>query len=168
MESAGYGNGFGLNIEFVATLTPLDPVVFQKIAQDLNAVGVQASVRQIPFSDYLRKYSANQWGDVDAFGLLWNVASFQDAIRPYEYFSCFRINPFFCDENVTDDVRAVRTVADPAEREIKMQAIMAKLHTLAPAIWITNSAYVNATRPGIDNFHMTPSGIVFENLVPEN
>jgi peptide/nickel transport system substrate-binding protein len=167
LEDAGYEDGFDMDIEFVATLTPLDPVLFQKVAQDLREVGVRASVRQIPFSDYLRKYVPNQWGNVDAFGLFWNSATFQDAIRPYEYFSCFRLNPFFCDEDVTADIRAVQVMADPAERETKMQAIMAKFHTLAPAIWITNSAYVNATRPGISNFRMVPAGIRFEELRPE-
>ena len=166
LEDAGYENGFDMDIEFVATLTPLDPVLFQKVAQDLNNVGVRTTVRQIPFSDYLRKYVPNQWGEVDAFGLFWNSATFQDAIRPYEYFSCFRVNPFFCDEDVTADIRAVQVMADPAERETKMQAIMAKFHALAPAIWITNSAYVNATRHGISNFRMLPAGIAFEELTP--
>ncbi len=164
LADAGYADGFDLNIEFVATLTPLDPPMFQKVAQDLSAVGVRTSVRQIPFSDYLRKYVPNQWGDVDAFGLFWNVASFQDAIRPYEYFSCMRVNPFFCDDDVTADIKAVQVMADPVERETAMQAIMAKFHTLAPAIWISNSAYVNATRPGISGFRMAPTGIVFEEL----
>ena len=164
LEEAGYADGFDLSIEFVATLTPLDPLLFQKAAQDLTAIGVRTSVRQIPFSDYLRKYVPNQWGDVDAFGLFWNVASFQDAIRPYEYFSCMRVNPFFCDEDVTADIKAVQVMADPVERESAMQAIMAKFHTLAPAIWISNSAYVNATRPGINGFRMVPAGIVFEEL----
>ncbi len=167
IKDAGYENGFDMDIEFVATLTPLDPVLFQKIAQDLNKVGVRTTVRQIPFSDYLRKYVPNQWGDVDAFGLFWNSATFQDAIRPYEGFSCFRVNPFFCDEDITADIRAVQVMADPVERETQMQAIMAKFHTLAPAIWITNSAYVNATRLGIRNFRMIPSGIAFEELTPE-
>lgn len=166
LEEAGYADGFDLEIEFVATLTPLDPVVFQKVAQDLSIIGIRAAVRQIPFADFLRKYSANRWGDVDAFGLFWNAATFQDAIRPFEYFSCFRVNPFFCDEKVSADVRAVQVMADPIARDAKMQEIMARFHTLAPAIWITNSAYVNATRPGINNFRMIPSGIVFEDLTP--
>lgn len=164
LKDAGYEAGFDLDIEFVATLTPLDPVVFQKVAQDLSKIGIRASVRQIPFADFLRKYGANQWGDVDAFGLFWNAASFQDAIRPFEYFSCFRVNPFFCDESVSADLRAVQVMADPIARDAKMRAIMAKFHTLAPAIWITNSAYVNATRPDIGNFKMIPAGIVFEGL----
>lgn len=166
LKDAGYEEGFDLDIEFVATLTPLDPVVFQKVAQDLSQIGVRTTVRQIPFSDFLRKYGASDWGDVDAFGLFWNGASFQDAIRPFEYFSCFRVNPFFCDEGVSADVRAVQVMADPLAREAKMQAIMAKFHTLAPAIWITNSAYVNATRPGIENVRMIPAGLVFEKMQP--
>ena len=59
-------------------------------------------------------------------------------------------------------------MADSVKREATMQAIMAKFHALAPAIWITNSAYVNATRPGIRNFRMIPAGIVFEELEPDN
>ncbi len=164
LAEAGYAGGFKLDIEFTAALTPLDVVVFQKVAQDLNSVGVDTSVRMIPFADYIRKYSNNDWGNVDAFGLLWNVASFQDAIRPFEYFSCLRVNPFFCDEGVAADVSAVRTMPDPLQRAAKMRDIMARLHALAPAIWLTNSAYVTGARQEIQNFDMIPTGIVFEGL----
>lgn len=164
LTEAGYGNGFDMSIEAVSALTPLDPVIFQKVVQDLRVIGINADVRIIPFSDYVRKYTANEWGDVDAFSLLWNNASYQDAIRPFEYFSCLRVNPFFCDKPTAELVLAVQRQTSPQEREIQMQEIMARLHTLAPAIWLTNSVYVNATRAHISGFRMMPTGVVFESM----
>lgn len=167
LAQAEYPRGFEMTIEFVSDLTPLDPLIYQKVAQDLGVIGVVATVRLIPFSDYVRKYTANAWGDVDAFSLLWNNASYQDAIRPFEYFSCLRINPFFCDEDTAAMVTAVQRQTSPKDRTRQMQAIMARLHELAPAIWLTNSVYVNATRPDINGFRMAPTGTVFEELAME-
>lgn len=164
LADAGYKDGFKMSIEAVSALTPLDPVIFQKVVQDLRGIGVDANVRIIPFSDYVRKYTANDWGDVDAFSLLWNNASYQDAIRPFEYFSCLRVNPFFCDELTADMVVAVQRETSPQARDVQMQAIMARLHKLAPAIWLTNSVYVNATQARLSGFRMMPTGAVFEEM----
>jgi hypothetical protein len=41
---------------------------------------------------------------------------------------------------------------------------MARLHDLAPAIWLVNSVYVNAAASSVGDFRMTQNGVVFEAL----
>lgn len=164
LAEAGYPNGFPLIIEVVTDSTTPDGFMYQKVAQDIRAVGIDVTLRSIPYSDYQRKYTLSDWGDADAFHLIWNNAAFQDPIRPIEYFSCMRINAFFCEPGVMEDIRASSREMDRSKREVLLQNIMARYHDLAPAIWITNAVYTTAYSSRITNFTMRPTGIVFEEL----
>ena len=164
LAEAGYPNGFALAIEIMVMFMPLDAVMYQRVAQDLRAVGVEATVRSIPYADFIRKYTTNQWGNVDAFAMGWNNSSYQDSARALEYFSCLRTNPFFCDIDTAALLKTAIETPDQGARELKLQDVAARLYELAPAIWLVNATYVNAARPDITNFRMRPTGIPFEEL----
>lgn len=168
LAEAGYPDGFPLIIEVVTDSTTPDGFMYQKIAQDIQAIGVDVTLRSIPYSDYQRKYTLSDWGDAEAFHLIWNNAAFQDPIRPIEYFSCMRVNPFFCEPDLMDDIRASSREMDRDKRRVLLQNIMARYHDLAPAIWITNAVYTTAYTSRITNFAMRPTGIMFEELELEN
>jgi peptide/nickel transport system substrate-binding protein len=164
LAEAGYPNGFPLTIEVVTDSTTPDGFMYQKVAQDIDAIGVDVTLRSIPYSDYQRKYTLSDWGDADAFHLIWNNAAFQDPIRPIEYFSCMRINAFFCEPDLMEDIKASSRELDRAKREVLLQNIMARYQDLAPAIWITNAVYTTAYTSRIANMAMRPTGVVFEEL----
>ena len=164
LTDAGFPDGFPLIIEVVTDSTTPDGFMYQKIAQDIQNIGIDVTLRSIPYSDYQRKYKLSEWGDADAFHLIWNNAAFQDPIRPIEYFSCLRINAFFCEPDLVDDIKASSREMDRGKRERRLQDIMARLHDLAPAIWITNAVYTTAYTSRITNFAMRPTGIMFEEL----
>ena len=134
LTEAGYPDGFSLVIEVVTDNTTPDGFMYQKVAQDIQNIGVDVTLRSIPYSDYQRKYTMAEWGDADAFHLIWNNAAFQDPIRPIEYFSCMRINAFFCEPDLVDDIKASSREMDREKRKVLIQNIMARLHDLAPAI----------------------------------
>lgn len=164
MADAGYPNGFPLTIEVVTDSTTPDGLMYQKVAQDMEAVGVSVTLRSIPFSDYNRKYTMSEWGDADAFHLIWNNAAFQDPIRPIEYFSCIRARPFFCDPDLVPLIKSSSAEMDPARRDLLLQDIMARLYDLAPALWLTNAVYTTAYNDRIAQFESRPTGIVFESV----
>ncbi len=165
LAEAGYPEGFDLLVEVVTDSTTPDGLMYQKVAQDLQAVGLDVTLRAIPFSEYSRKYAVSEWGEVDAFHLIWNNAAFQDPIRPIEYFSCIRNQPFFCEPDMVDLIHQSNAEMDPAKREVLLQDIMARLHDLAPAIWLTNAVYTTAFNSRIEGLVSRPTGIVFEELV---
>ncbi|MDX2224956.1 MAG: ABC transporter substrate-binding protein [Rhodospirillaceae bacterium] len=161
---AGYPDGFDMRIEVVVDNATPDALLYQQVAQDLAAVGVRVTLGSITFADYSRKYAAADWGEADAFHLIWNNAAFQDPIRAIEYFSCLKVNPFFCEDSLVPEIRASSRELSRDKREKMLQGIMARLHDLAPAIWLTNSVYTVAHSPRIEVFEMRPTGIVFENI----
>ncbi|MEQ9111019.1 MAG: ABC transporter substrate-binding protein [Rhodospirillaceae bacterium] len=164
LADAGYPNGFPLTVEVVTDSTTPDGLMYQKVAQDIEAIGVRVTLRSIPFSDYNRKYTMSEWGDADAFHLIWNNAAFQDPIRPIEYFSCLRARPFFCEPDLVPLIKQSSAEMDPDKRDLLLQDIMARLHDLAPALWLTNAVYTTAYNDRIAQFDSRPTGIVFESL----
>jgi peptide/nickel transport system substrate-binding protein len=165
LAEAGYSKGFPMNIEVVTDSTTPDGLMYQKVAQDLEAVGISVTLKSIPFSDYNRKYTMSEWGDADAFHLIWNNAAFQDPIRPIEYFSCLRARPFFCAPELVPLIKRSNAEMDPVKRDLLLQDIMARLHDLAPAVWLTNAVYTTAYNNRIVEFDSRPTGIVFESLI---
>jgi peptide/nickel transport system substrate-binding protein len=164
LADAGYPNGFALSINVVTANATPDAMIYEKMAQDLAAVGVRADVQAITFADYQSKYASGNWGSVDAFSQIWNNAAYQDPIRALEYFSCLKPNPFFCEESVVPALRAVNAELDADRREGLLQDLNARYHTLAPAIWISNAIYVTGTAARVTHFEMRPTGIAFERL----
>lgn len=165
LAEAGYPNGFPLQIEVVTDSTTPDGLMYQKVEQDLEAVGIDVTLRAIPFSDYSRKYAQSEWGEADAFHLIWNNAAFQDPIRPIEYYSCIRARPFFCEPDLVPLIKRSNAEMDSGKRDLLLQDIMARLHDLAPAIWLTNAVYTTAYNDRIAKLESRPTGVVFETLL---
>ncbi|MBT4739564.1 MAG: hypothetical protein HN793_14435 [Rhodospirillaceae bacterium] len=164
LAEAGYPNGFAMNIEVATDTTTPDSLMYQKVEQDLEAVGIDVTLRAIPFSDYSRKYASSDWGDADAFNLIWNNSAFQDPIRPIEYYSCLRATPFFCAPELIEPIKRSNAEIDSQKRDLLLQDISAQLHALAPAIWLTNAVYTIGYNDRIADFVSRPTGVVFEAL----
>jgi len=164
LAEAGYAKGLKLLFSVVTTTGTPDAVMYQKVAQDLAAVGVSVDLQTTTFADYQSRYTFGNWGDVDAFSQIWNNAAFQDPIRAVEYFSCLKINPFFCEQDLVSDITKINAEIEPAKRESLLRNYMARIHDAAPAIWLTNSLYVTGYQPRVTHFEMLPSGVTFEKL----
>ena len=164
LVDAGYKDGFPLNIAVLQAEGDAGMTVYQKVSQDLAAVGVAANIKPITGIEFLRRFVGNEWGEYDAFSLLWNNEPMQDVGRAIEYFSCLRPNPFFCDDTLTDAIKSSRSEADPEKRKQSLQQIMARMKEMAPAIWLTNTIVITASRPGIGNIEMGATGLAFEDM----
>ncbi len=88
LAEAGYAEGFPLKFAVYGGLLPNDTLIFQKVAQDLGAIGVQTELRQISFPDYVRRLFNADWDDIDGFSLGWLHISTWDPQRSIDQFSC--------------------------------------------------------------------------------
>ncbi|MCB2108343.1 MAG: hypothetical protein KDE14_11620 [Rhodobacteraceae bacterium] len=164
LAEAGYPNGFSIKIEALTNLGMSDTTVYQKMAQDLDKVGVKVELRANTFAGWLRNYMSGDWGDADAFSLTWNSTPFQDVIRPIEYFSCLKTAKFFCDEELVPLIVASNQEMDSGKREKMLQEIMARLHDLAPALWLVDFNQLLVVSDRLENVHTRSNGIAFENI----
>lgn len=165
LASAGYANGFPLRIAFLQADGSSSEIAYQKVGQDLSAIGVSAEVRALPATEFLRRFMSSDWGPYDAFSLLWNGEPIRDSGRSLEYFSCLRPQAFFCVEDVAAETLSSRTESDPEARKEALQKIMARLHELAPAIWLNNTTQITASSPDVANVQMGTNGLRFEGIV---
>ena len=168
LTNAGYPNGFTLTIGVLQAMGSGSELAYQKVGQDLTAVGIAVEVRAVPSAEFLRRFMSNDWGEYDAFSMLWNNEPMRDVGRALEYFSCLRPQPFFCDNAIADAIRISRQESDPEKRKQILQEIMVRMKESAPAIWLTSSAHLSASIPQVNNVLMVSDGLRFEEMVVEH
>ena len=164
LAEAGYPNGFPLKIEVLTNLGNSDTAVYQKMAEDLSKIGVMVELRQTTFASWLRKYTTNEWGDLDAFSLTWNSAPFQDIIRPIEYFSCLKAAAFFCDKSVVPLIKQSNQTLNEAEREKMLQEIMVRFRDVAPALLLVDFPNIVAFSPRITHAPLRVMGVAYDQV----
>jgi len=164
LAEAGYGAGFALTIEVLTGFSTADSLVYQKVAQDLRAVGVDVTLRSPPFATWLRKYLTNDWGDVDAFSLMWDSGGYADAVRPVRNFSCAKAVPFFCDETLMPLIEQTDRIMSPAEREKHLQMVLARMREAAPALLLTTTSLRIATTADVEHFALNPPNIAYHTM----
>lgn len=149
LAQAGYADGFSMRIEAVVGSLPQDALIYQSVVDQLKDVGVDAQLQAIPFPVFLRRYLSNTF-EVEAFGLSWSAAPFNDIQRPMENFSCLkRPAAFFCDETLAKGIRATGTLLDEAARLEALQALAKGHHDAAPALFLVEQVDVTGLGPRI-------------------
>lgn len=161
---AGYPNGFPLNFSVYGGILPGDTLMFQKIAQDLAAIGVQTELRQISFPDYVRRLFNSDWEDIDGFSIGWLNMQLWDPQKSFEQFSCMYTAPFYCDEGMMPLLDAARVEMDPAAREALLQDIVMRFRDQAAALWLVEFAGANGLQPVYEVGRFRLDGSAYEQI----
>lgn len=164
LAEAGYPNGF----KIAARLQPagaLDAIsIYQKVAADLAAVGIELELRQVMPNDWVRMYATGEWDGADAVTGNWNASAFADTIRGLEMYACRRSGTFFCDREADRLIDLSNSELDDAKREKLLQAAMRRFHDVAPSLFLVNYATIVAHRPHVKNVTLGPAGFSFEDM----
>ncbi len=165
LAKAGYPDGFTFTVGYLQADGQSSEVAYQKITQDLTAIGVTTEMRSMTATEFLRRFMSGDWEQYDAFTLLWNSEPLRDTGRTLEYFSCLRPQPFFCDEDVAAAIMDSRSERDPEARKRALEDIMARMQELAPAIWLNNMAQITVSNPKVQSIRLGTNGLAFEDIV---
>lgn len=136
LTEAGYGDGFSINAAVLAIATTDGAAIFQRVAQDLAAVGVKLNMRSVLGTEWVQMWTSGDWKGADALSSNWNGASYMDAGRAVESYTCARPGPFFCAPEVEKLLAQSNVEFDEAKREKQLQQALALLHDLAPSIYL--------------------------------
>lgn len=161
LAEAGYAEGLSLNAEVEIGQAQ---VIYQKAAQDLAKVGVTLNVRTVVAAEWIRKYFSGDLGRADILSLVWDSGAYRDTIRSIETYSCAKPNPLFCEPSLMPAIRATGAMFDVQERDQALQAIMADMHELAPALFLINHAKTAVAVPKVQNIILTERGLAFEKM----
>lgn len=164
IAEAGYPKGFAMKIAVYGGLLPGDRAMFQRIAQDLGKVGVDATLMPLAFPDYVRRLANGDWAGIDAFSLGALNVLLGDPMHAVEQFSCAAAAPFACDRAAMPLIAAARTEMDPAKRNDLLRRIMTRMDAAGAALWLVEMATIIAARPGIAFTPGRLDGSMLENL----
>jgi peptide/nickel transport system substrate-binding protein len=162
LTEAGFPNGF----KIAARLQPAGPLdaiaIYQKVASDLAAVGVELELRQVMPNDWVRMYATGDWDGADAVTGNWNSAAFGDTIRALEMYACRRPGTFFCDREADRLIDASNGELDDGKREALLRAAMARFHDQAPSLFLVNYSTIVAHHARVKNVTLGRGGFIFE------
>ena len=164
LAEAGYPDGFSLKFAVYGGVLPGDTLIFQKIAQDLAAIGIQVELRQISFPDYVRRLFNAAWDDIDGFSIGWLNMQLWDPQKSFEQFSCMYTAPFYCDEGMMPRLESARTEMDPGKREAMLKDIVLRFRDEAAALWLVDFAGANGLQPSYEVGQFRLDGSVFEQI----
>jgi peptide/nickel transport system substrate-binding protein len=161
---AGYPNGFAFNADVVVGTSPADDLLYQQTVADLRKVGVTVTLRTLPYAVWLRKYTAGDWGNADAFSFVWDSSSFYDVVRVLSLASCYKAPPFFCDPTLTPIFDAVGSELTEQRRLPALRDLSARMVDLAPALWLVTVTYHYGLSPRLTNVGLRNSGLIYETI----
>ncbi len=164
LTEAGYPDGFPLTIEAVVGISGQDAPVYQQVAADLRAIGIDATVRSITFPELLRRViGATEWQG-EGFGMNYNPDRTLDALRIATLHSCEWHNAWFCDEALYQQVLDARATWDIEERRAKTQAIMKAYRDAVPSIWLHELVYMHGVAAHVVDFDEHLGMIAYERI----
>ena len=167
LKEAGYPDGFALTADVQINAFPADTLIYQSMAHYLRQVGVDVTLRLIPFPQYLRNLQRNSFTG-DAFGATWNSAPYNDAMRPMESFSCNRPRPFFCDRELAAQLKVANSILDDTDRLTAMRKLARAYRETAPALFLVEQVDLYAHSPQFSNVRLRNRVPVYEAIAPQH
>jgi peptide/nickel transport system substrate-binding protein len=135
LRAAGFEQGFPFSIALNVDSSPSIRATYELVTKDLQAVGISATIAQMPNAKWVRQFSSADWGDSDMFSMI-SLAQLTDIGRSVEHFLCDRPNPFFCDEALDQAYVQVQLQKDINSRNDAMRQFMRTFHERAPVLFL--------------------------------
>ncbi|MEQ8508836.1 MAG: ABC transporter substrate-binding protein [Rhodospirillaceae bacterium] len=164
LAEAGYADGFDLTIEVVpGTAIPNGVAIYQRVAEDLRAVGVHLELKTFPMSQY---FNAIHSGDFKGQGFMMDfpTAPQMDALRGMRLHSCLWKTPWLC--NAADQALIEAAMAEPdlARRQTLTMDLMRHYHEQAYMLYLFESVDFYGVRAGLEGFAAEGLFIQYEKI----
>ncbi|MDG2242158.1 MAG: ABC transporter substrate-binding protein [Rhodospirillaceae bacterium] len=135
MAEAGHQGVLKLSAR-VSPGPPVMSILYQKVAQDLAAIGVQLDIQFAQGPSWVQMWFSGDWNGADLLSSAWSNTTFMDAARGFETYSCLRPNPFFCEPEIAKSIEAVASEFDADVRLAALKNISQQMHDLAPVVYL--------------------------------
>jgi peptide/nickel transport system substrate-binding protein len=163
LAAAGYAKGFSFVMEAAVGGGAADAAIYQTVANDLAAVGVDMRVQTIPISQLIRRIQGGGWGG-QAFGMNYNAERTTDGLRFTRLHSCIPRTPWVCDPALTERIYEANATWDLATKRSQIGSILAQYREQAIAIWLHEIVYVQGLGPRVGNFRQDNAFIRYDLL----
>lgn len=164
IEEAGYSDGMDLVVGVFTGQFPSDTSIFLQVAQDWAAIGVNAELRPLAFTEYIRRSMVADWQGIDIISSVWSHYEYGDVSPALKRFSGDHSGPYFCAPELLADIAKSDTVFNEETREAMLQDLMARLHDLVPSLPLVRYVSINALSPRVLDFKSRTGAILFEQM----
>lgn len=165
LAEAGYADGFDLRaIVRSDPSVPESVLIYQVVAQNLAAIGVDVKLDPIPGQRWLGMYFSGDWDGADILDTSFNNSIHGDAIRSIETASCLKAGAFFCDEAMLPLIEASNREFDQVVREGKLQDLVAELHHNPPALYLFPYFDTLAYSPRLNDLNLSGPRLNLEQI----
>lgn len=157
LAEAGHPNGFKMTL--AARLEGKGPewaAIYQTVVQDLSKVGIDVTLRLVPAQEWLRMWATGDWRGADSTPFGW-TSTYRDAGRSIETVSCLKPGAFFCVPEMVPEIEATAGDLDPASRQQRLRALLARLHDMAASLYLFAQIETMAFSPRVQNFRIDGS-----------
>ncbi|MDG2243611.1 MAG: ABC transporter substrate-binding protein [Rhodospirillaceae bacterium] len=168
LAEAGYSDS--LKLRAIVRSDPSVPestLIYQVLAQNLAAVGVEIDLNPIPGTRWLSMYFSGDWSGADILDTSFNNSIHGDAIRSIETASCLKAGAYFCDESLLPLIEASNREFDQDLRQKKLQELVTALHQNPPAIYLFPYFDTLAYSPRFNTIPMTGQRVDLERITPK-
>ncbi len=150
LAEAGFANGFPMEIRASQGNATFD-LVYQSAVQDLEKVGIKAKFVSQPFPEWLKYWTGGDW-PYEGFGFGTDLTGILDAGRGFEFASCFKNPPYYCNDDEMKLFNATQVEFDSAKREKLLQELLTVNAKNAPILFLVEGTESMAYDPKITGF----------------
>jgi peptide/nickel transport system substrate-binding protein len=143
LAQAGYPNGFNLTADVIVGSFPNDGAIYQAMANDFDAIGVNTTLVSVTFATWLGSYLSGKWGAAAAYGLSWNALFTNDITTSMNSFTCLRSPAVFCDPTTASDLKSAEQVNNLKARALRIETVAKDMYDNPPAVWLTTQVDIN-------------------------
>ena len=162
LAEAGYADGFTMTLETSGGGTNGRSIV-QRVADDLNRIGIQVDVQQKPVMRFLLDFVRGRI-DSDSFTLQWGSYPILDSIQMTNINSCRKSDPWYCDENIQPTIEAAWAESDPDLALALRRQVMRHYRDDAASILLHENVGFIGLGPHVQGFDQTFGYVSYESV----
>ncbi len=163
LAEAGYPDGFSFFMQGVIGSGANDAAVFQKVAQDLLAIGVTMEIRTFPVAQLIRSVMEGEW-DGDAFGVTFASEPTVDVLRPLRNHSCLWVHPWYCDERIMPTIEEALVTFDENKGLALRHEVMKFYREEWVALYLYQIVRFAGTRANVRGFSEVNGFVSYEDI----
>ncbi len=163
LVEAGYPNGFKFVLEGTIGTGASDAAVYQVVAQQLAAIGIEMEIRPITVAKLISNVIEGGW-EGEAFGLNYNHEPSIDSIRGLTNHSCLWHHPWYCDPRIMPTIEQALIEFDPQRAIDLRREIMAFYRREFASLFLYEYAYFAGTSARVSGVKVVHGFVHFENM----
>ena len=163
LAEAGYPDGFSFVVQGVIGSGANDAAMYQKVAQDLAAIGVTMQIRVFPVTQLIRSVMEGDWNG-DAFGVTFASEPTVDVLRPMRNHSCLWTHPWYCDERIMPAINEALGTFDEQRGLDLRHDVMRFYREQWVALYLYQIVRFAGTRSNVRGFSEVHGFVSYENI----